>query len=115
MREIREYRGKRKDGKGWVYGWYIKTDFAVYIVPAEYVVNWKVFIEVIPETVGEFTGKEDKNGVKIYEGDTILPKGNKTYYFVKWCNNGWKLRHAIPKNSGSYIDFNYVIGGQVKG
>ena len=52
----RLYRGLTKDGK-WVYGWYVKTDFAHYIVPAEYAVNWKVFVEVIPETVGQSTGK----------------------------------------------------------
>ena len=62
---MRQYRGLTKDGK-WVYGWYIKTDFAHYIVPAKYTVNWKVFIEVIPETVGQSIIVEGK---EFYEGD----------------------------------------------
>jgi uncharacterized phage protein (TIGR01671 family) len=32
---------------------------------------WKCAEEVIPETVGQFTGKLDKNGRKIFEGDLV--------------------------------------------
>jgi len=106
MREIK-FRAKRKDDGKWICGDLInnfhtkRTYILTYTEVRKHKPNWccggktpynVVEHEVIPESVGQFTGLKDKNVKEIYDRDIV--KFENANREVVWYNvhGGWYMR-----------------------
>lgn len=78
MKEIL-FRGKTETGE-WAQGYYVKGAIRHCIVKS--LAGYPQY-DVIPDTVGQFTGLTDKNATKIFEGDIV--KYSNGYGHIAWA------------------------------
>lgn len=119
MREIK-FRGNRKNGTEWIFGDLNHINGSVFIFDRspEAPLNSPDWFEVIPESVGQFTGLKDGD-IDVYEGDIVQ---NGSEYLVICFENGVfgaksKDGGIIYRNSwnvcGNIIDNSILVYGQI--
>ena len=105
MRE-RITRAKRLDNNEWVFGNLLYftgnkevAEDAYILKQTELVLDWNMrnLFRVDPETIGDWTGVTDKNGVKIFEGD-IVRAANRD------GSDGYIIGE-VKFRTGYYVDF----------
>jgi uncharacterized phage protein (TIGR01671 family) len=108
MRE-KEFRGKRIDTGEWAYGYYVIADEKHYIFTGKtglsqaspaHCLMYRDFerYEVIRETVGQFTGLNDRDGRRIFEGDIVKDQfGNIGAVIYSHHFLDWRIRFYIGR------------------
>lgn len=93
------FKGQKNDTKEWVYGdlLHVEKNFEKKLI----ILDWTkepYQIEVDKETVGQFTGMSDCNGIKIFEGDVLRWPKSEFNYLIKYENGAFICYHIDLKN-----------------
>lgn len=111
IREIL-FKGKRVDNGDWVYGYYCyctdgnKCSHRIYSSFAEsYGENTlhPVMFEVIPETVIQYTGQDDRNDTRTFEGDILRDSETDSTYRL-YFNKDFSAFFIVDIGNPLYIE-----------
>ena len=121
---VRMQRGKRIDNNEWAFGNVIcdtiRNRVLILEIPPRFDDNGYHLpaVKVDPETVGDWTGLMEKNGIKIHEGDIIEINRPCVYMrgLVVFMNGGFYFEYRIPERDGQrgYLDFHSIVLGEYK-
>ena len=111
MTNPRPYRaipiGKKESKKKFVYGWYVKNGDTSYIFEASWIREKQstlgAAIEVIPESVGQQVGRQDKHKKEIYAGDKVAREPDKMWGIVVWKDNAQAFLYDLENGHTVFV------------
>ena len=94
QREIK-FRGKRVDNGEFIYGYLYQSELRSWITDSRNInlethrnIAW---FQVIPETVGQYTGLNDRKKREMCEGDIVKRKGCKRFDSIGFCDGSFTI------------------------